>query len=71
MLLFRKILERLDNKSLDEILSVVTDTTLDQISESASFDFHSIAISKILGTKKTMKLISTILGNELRHMIDF
>ena len=71
MLLFRKILERLDNKSLDEILSVVTDTTLDEISESASFDFHSIAISKILGTKKTMKLISTILGNEIRHMIDF
>ena len=70
MLLFRKFLERLDNKSLDNILSVVTDTTLDEISQSTSFDFHSFAISKILGTKKSMKLVATLMGNEVRHMRD-
>ena len=69
MLFFRKILERLDNKSLDEIFSIVSNIDLNEISKSASFDFHSMAISRLLGTKKTMKLLSTMLGNEIRHIL--
>ena len=69
MLFFRKILERLDNKSLDEIFSLVSNIDLNEISKSASFDFHSMAISRLLGTKKTMKLLSTMLGNEIRHIL--
>lgn len=69
MLFFRKILERLDNKSLDEIFSLVSNIDLNEISKSASFDFHSMAISRLLGTKKTMRLLSTMLGNEIRHIL--
>jgi len=69
MLFFRKILERLDNKSLDEIFSLVSNIDLNEISKSASFDFHSMAISRLLGTKKTMRLLSTMLGNEIRHLL--
>lgn len=69
MLFFRKIMERLDNKSLDEIFSLVSDIDLNEISKSASFDFHSMAISRLIGTKQTMKLLGTMLGNEIRHLI--
>jgi len=69
MLFFRKILQRLDNKSLDEIFSLVSNVELNEISKSASFDFHSMAISRLLGTKKTMRLLNTMLGNEIRHLI--
>jgi len=69
MLFFRKILQRLDNKSLDEIFSLVSNVELNEISKSASFDFHSMAISRLLGTKKTMRLLNTMLGNEIRHLL--
>ena len=70
MLLFRKILERLDNKAIDAIFSLISDSDIAEISQSASFDFHSFALSKILGSKKAIRLISTLLGNEFRHIIN-
>jgi geranylgeranyl reductase family protein len=70
MLLFRKIMERLDNKSIDSIFSLISDSDIAEISKSASFDFHSFALSKILGSKKAIKLISTLLGNEFRHILN-
>ena len=70
MLLFRKILERLDNKAIDSIFSLISDSDIAEISKSASFDFHSFALSKILGSKKAIRLISTLLGNEFRHIIN-
>ncbi|HJT83551.1 MAG TPA: NAD(P)/FAD-dependent oxidoreductase [Nitrososphaeraceae archaeon] len=70
MLLFRKILERLDNKAIDSIFSLISDSDIAEISKSASFDFHSFALSKILGSKKAIRLISTFLGNEFRHIIN-
>ncbi len=70
MLLFRKIMERLDNKSIDAIFSLISDSDIAEISKSATFDFHSFALSKILGSKKAIKLISTLLGNEFRHILN-
>lgn len=70
MLFFRKIMERLDNKSIDALFSIVSDSDILEISRSANFDFHSLALSKILGSKKAIKLISTLLGNELRHLLN-
>jgi geranylgeranyl reductase family protein len=69
MLIFRKILERLDNKAIDSIFSLISDSDISEISQSASFDFHSFALSKILGSKKAVRLISTLLGNEIRHIV--
>ena len=70
MLFFRKIMERLDNKSIDAIFSIISDSDILEISRSANFDFHSFALSKILGSKKAIKLISTLLGNEFRHLLN-
>src|SRR5918994_1870913 len=70
MLFFRKIMERLDNKSIDAIFSIISDSDIAEISKSATFDFHSFALSKILGSKKAIKLISTLLGNEFRHILN-
>jgi flavin-dependent dehydrogenase len=70
MLFFRKVMERLDNKSMDAIFSIISDSDILEISRSANFDFHSFALSKILGSKKAIKLISTLLGNEFRHLLN-
>jgi geranylgeranyl reductase family protein len=70
MLIFRKIMERLDNKSIDAIFSIISDSDIAEISKSATFDFHSFALSKILGSKKAIKLISTLVGNEFRHILN-
>jgi geranylgeranyl reductase family protein len=70
MLFFRKIMERLDNKSIDTIFSLISDADIAEISKSATFDFHSFALSKILGSTKAIKLISTLLGNEFRNILN-
>ena len=70
MLFFRKIMERLDNKSIDAIFSLISDSDIAEISKSATFDFHSFALSKILGSKKAIKLITALLGNEFRHILN-
>jgi len=70
MIFFRKIMERLDNKSIDAVFSIISDSDILDISRSANFDFHSFALSKILGSKKAIKLISTLLGNEFRHLLN-
>lgn len=70
MLLFRRIMERLDNKSIDSIFSLISDSDIAEISKSATFDFHSFALSKILGSKKAIKLITALLGNEFRHILN-
>ena len=69
MLFFRKIMERLDNKSIDAIFSIISDSDILDLSRSANFDFHSFALSKILGSKKAIKLLSTLLGNEFRNLL--
>jgi digeranylgeranylglycerophospholipid reductase len=70
MLFFRKIMERLDNKSIDALFAIVSDSDILEVSRSANFDFHSLALSKILGSKKAIKLISTLVGNEFRHLLN-
>ena len=68
MLYLRKILERLDNKSLNEIFSTVSNSDLSEISKTGDFDFHSIAVSKILGSKGIFKILNSFLGNEVRRL---
>ncbi len=69
LLLLRKVLERLDNKSLDKIFSEVSNSTLDNISETGDFDFHSFSLKQFLNTKTTLNLIYTFMGNEYRKLI--
>jgi len=68
-ILFRKILERLDNKSLDKIFSSISSSALDNISSTGDFDFHAAALKSFLNTKITVNFLYTFMGNEYRKII--
>ncbi len=68
MLLARKLLERMDNKTIDEVFSAVPKDELDN-TEGDDFDFHSAALSKIL-KKSAPRLVKALLGNEIRRLFD-
>jgi digeranylgeranylglycerophospholipid reductase len=68
MALFRKVLERLDNNSLDKIFSNITPGDMDRVSENGDFDFHAISVRKLLGVAG-LKIFSTLLDNEARRLL--
>ena len=70
MLLARSLLERLDNKSVDEIFDTITPKILDEISKEGDFDFHTTSVAKMLGVRGSVKTIQAILGNELRRLVE-
>ena len=70
MLLARKLLERLDNRGLDEVFASVSQSEIDFISQSGDFDFHSTALARVIGAKKATSIIKSVLSNELRRLFD-
>ncbi|SRR5579884_1205807 len=70
MLLARRLLERLDNKAIDEMFSAIPSDKLGEVSAVGDFDFHSIALTKLLGTRTAVRVAKAILGNEIRRLID-
>jgi digeranylgeranylglycerophospholipid reductase len=69
MLLVRKLLERLDNKAIDELFSTISETDLQDVSKTGDFDFHSTALSKVLDTKGAAKIMKAVFGNEIRRLL--
>lgn len=69
MLLARRILERVDNKTLDELFRSVSKSSLQEISRIGEFDFHTAALTKIFGSRQGIKIIKAILGNEIRRLL--
>lgn len=70
MLLARKLLERLDNRAIDELFSAVPPEKIEEASAGGDFDFHSAALAKILGAKSAARMAKALLGNEIRRLID-
>ena len=68
MTMARKVLERLDNKALDEIINSLTEHKLREIIESTDFDYHSNVLSLLLGSGVGVKLTRALLGNEFRKI---
>lgn len=68
MLLARKVFEHLDNKAIDEMFKLVTSETIDHVSESGDFDFHSPVLSKLLNVEGAIKIAKTVLGSEIRKL---
>ena len=68
MTMARKVLERLDNKALDEIINSLTEHKLREIIESTDFDYHSNVLSLLLGSGVGVKLTRTLLCNEFRKI---
>ncbi|MEW6604335.1 MAG: NAD(P)/FAD-dependent oxidoreductase [Thermoproteota archaeon] len=69
MLLARRLLERLDNKAIDELFSAISPEKIEEASESGDFDFHSAALTKILSAKSAARMAKAFLGNEIRRLI--
>jgi digeranylgeranylglycerophospholipid reductase len=70
MLLARRLLERLDNKAIDELFLAVPPEKIEEASASGDFDFHSAAVAKILGAKSAARMAKALVGNEIRRLID-
>jgi len=69
MLLARRLLERMDNKAIDELIAAIPKEIVQQGSIDSDFDFHSTALAKILGAKGAARMAKALLGNEIRHLI--
>lgn len=67
MVLFRKLLERLDNNALDQMFSNIKSTSIDTASKTGDFDFHAVSIRKILSATG-LKILKTVIGNESRRL---
>lgn len=65
----RKMLERLDNKSIDKLFDSLTPDMIADISNNDDFDFHTSAIIKMLGLKGSLKVAQTIFGAEIRKLL--
>ena len=55
MIIARHLLERLDNKAIDDLFSTITQVETEQLSKTGDFDFHSSALAKMLGAKRCGK----------------
>ena len=69
LLLARRLLERMDNKAIDELIAAIPKEIVQQASIDSDFDFHSTALAKILGAKGAARMAKALLGNEIRHLI--
>jgi digeranylgeranylglycerophospholipid reductase len=69
MLLARRLLERMDNRALDDLIASVPPDVLEDASVNGDFDFHSAALAKILGTKGAARVVKALLGNEIRRLV--
>lgn len=70
MLLARRLLERLDNKAIDDLFAAIPKDRIEEASSSGDFDFHAAALSKMLGAKSAALLAKALIGNEIRRLID-
>jgi geranylgeranyl reductase family protein len=65
----RRMLERLDNKTIDKLFSSITLEMMQDISSNDDFDFHTTALIKLLGLKGSLKVAQTIFGSEIRKLL--
>jgi geranylgeranyl reductase family protein len=65
----RKILERLDNNTVNKLFESVTPEITKEISEKEDFDFHTGSIVKLLGIKGSLKTAQAIIGGEFKKLL--
>jgi len=69
--LARKILERIDNKTIDIIFDTITPEITDEISNKDDFDFHASSIVKLLGMRKSLNAAQNIISAEIKHILNY
>ena len=65
----RKILERLDNQTINKLFESITPEITNEISEKEDFDFHTSSIIKLLGIKGSLKTAQTLIGAEFKKIL--
>lgn len=65
----RKILERIDNNTINKLFESITPEITKEISEKDDFDFHTSSIVKLLGMKGSIKTAQTLIGGELKKLL--
>jgi geranylgeranyl reductase family protein len=65
----RKILERIDNGTINKLFDSITPEITKEISEKEDFDFHTGSIVKLLGLKGSVKTAQIIIGGELKKLL--
>ena len=68
-LLVRKILERVDNQTINKLFESITPEITNDISEKDDFDFHTSSIIKLLGVKNSLKISKTLITGELKKIL--
>ncbi len=68
-LLARKLLGRIDNKTINKLFESVTPEIIDDISEKDDFDFHTSSIIKLLGMRRSIGVAQTILSGEIKKLL--
>ncbi len=69
-LLARKILERIDNNTINKLFATITPEITKEISEKDDFDFHTGSIIKLLGLKGSIKTAQILIGGEIKKLLD-
>jgi geranylgeranyl reductase family protein len=70
MLLARRLLERLDNRAIDDLFAAIPRDKIEEASSTGDFDFHAAALSKMLSAKSAARMARALLGNEIRRLVD-
>jgi geranylgeranyl reductase family protein len=68
-LLARKVLERLNNQTINKLFESITPEITKEISEKDDFDFHTSSIIKLLGMKGSIKTAQTLISGELKKIL--
>ena len=67
--LARKILEKIDNKTIDMIFDTITPEIISEISNKDDFDFHAISIVKLLGIRISLSAAQNIMSAEIKRVL--
>jgi digeranylgeranylglycerophospholipid reductase len=65
----RKLLERLDNKTIDTLFESITPEILKDISQKDDFDFHTGSVVKLLGLRGSLKTAQALIGSEFKKLV--
>ena len=67
--LARKILERLDNDTVNKLFNSITPEIEEDISNKEDFDFHTSSILKLLGMKGSFNTMQALLSGEIKRLV--
>ena len=67
--LARKVLQKIDNKTVDKIFDMITPDILSEISSKDDFDFHTASIIKLLGVRKSLAAAQNLMGSEIKRLL--